>query len=717
MKPWEKYAAATQSAQPSQSAGPWAKYAAPEAEEPAPTIATAIVPRTVADDMGTSERFWAGMGQGMSSVALGAEQLLANNPLLAAFVSSPYAATSLLNPEIAQNINREVDDRARRDAPLLDSTAGKLGGIAGQFVATAPAGAAGGAASGAGWLGKTIAAMRSGAIGGGAAGALTPVEDANNGDFELQKMLQVAEGAGSGAAVGGVLNRTGALLERMLPSNAMATVLNAFNSRANKGPLAQEGERLARATGVELTPAQVSGSRSMTMAENASRQSIFSREIAETGDRKRVAQLADYFDKTLDNLTKNASSPAAAGARVQEATKATITKLEDIRAKRAAADYGAIRDLTKGQAAIHPKSTNDLLRSILSENEGVGTPGGDALANFARKQLANVAPSAEVEAARIGASIAGNEVAGLAQKAAGLTAPAQGNLDKLMQLRSYLSKVAGGQAKISGENQDRRLATQLLRTIDDDIESAAEQVGGDLGGMLKRANASYREMSQQIDSVKASPLGKVLGEDFSGALQSGEFNSIAPELVMERLSRLRPTDLSIVRGVLEKEQPEAWQVFKRGVLEQALEKAKAMPPSEGANTAILRPNVLLKEAGDRQKLRAVYSEPELREIENALDVARRLSDRTGYNFSGTAAQGELLQLANSFRNLSAKAAASTAGAALGMRSIARLMNDNAGRAALIKIRTLPPASKRARQLAAQVSAILATDEQSEPGKD
>lgn len=708
--------------------------------EPAPVIATVRPPpHSVVDGMGTRERFLAGMGQGMASVARGGEQLLANSPGLAAFIAPSYAATAALNPEVAQSINRGVDEAARLDAPLLDTTAGEFGSIAGQLAATAPLGAVGNTTRGVGWLAKTIDAMRAGAIGGGAVGAVTPVENANEGDFELKKMMQVGDGAGTGAATGGVLNRAGALVERMLPSNAMATILNAFNASANKSPLAREGERLARATGVELTPAQVSGSRAMAMAENASRQSIFSREIAEAGDRKRVAQLADNFESVLERMTKQASSPAAAGARVQEATKATVAKLEDVRARRAAQDFGAIRELTNGSAAIQPKSTSDLLKSILDENDGIGTPGGDALANFARKQLANTSPKGggltasdrQVMAQlgiRPGAEISPQAVA-MAEKAApGISkriaeegapafAPAEGNLDKLMKLRAYLSKVAGGQAKISGENQDRRIAAQLLRSIDDDIEAAAEDLGGDLGGMLKKANANYREASQRIESVKASPLGKILGEDFAGALQTGEFNSIAPEKVMERLGRLKPTELGIVRGILEKEQPEAWAVFKRGLLEDALEKAKAFPPSDGANTAVLRPNMLLKHAGDRKKLRAVYSDDELREIEDALDVARRLADRTGYNFSGTAAQQEVLSLMNKATDLSAKGAASAGSMFLGTRSIARLMNDSGGRAALIKLRTLPPGSKRARQLVAQIAAITAAEEQPQPGDD
>lgn len=705
----------------------------------APTIATVTAPPDPTDGMGIGELFAAGLGQGISSANDSIEQLMANAPGIGMALNPTIGMQAAANPGLAEQINRGADESARLDAPLLDTGAGMTGSFTGNAIATAPFGVAGKAAEGAGWLAKTLAAMRGGALGGGVAGAVQPVTGASDGGFAGEKVAQVGTGAGAGAAAGGVLNRLGAMVENLLPSNATANVLNTFNRGANASPMAKEGERLAQATGVELTPAQVSGSRAMAMAENASRQSIFSREIAEAGDRKRVQQLADHFEQTLDKLTKQASSPAAAGARVQEATKATVTKLEEVRAKRAAADYGAVRELTKGAATIQPQNTHGLLTSILEENQGIGTPGGDALANFARKQLGNttpkvggltdadkqvmtqlgIQPGGEINpmAAQLMEKVSPGLSKRLAEDAAPTAAPAQGNLDKLMQLRSYLSKVAGGQAKISGENQDRRIAAQLLQAIDDDIEAAADTIGGDVGGLLKKANANFRDASKRIESVKASPLGKILGEDFAGALQTGEFNSIAPEKVMERLGKLKPTDLGIVRGILEKEQPEAWAVFKRGLLEDALEKAKAFPPSDGANTAVLRPNMLLKHAGDRQKLRAVYSADELKEIEDALDVARRLSDRTGYNFSGTAGQQEVLGLMNKVTDLSAKGAASAGGMFLGSRSIARLMNDNGGRAALLKLRHLPPGSKRARQLAAQITAIAAADEQAEPRED
>lgn len=669
--------------------------------DPAVLAQLGVAPPSPTDGMGTWDRLTAGIGQGMTDAALGAEQLTAHAPwLLAALGNTSALSRSAVDPKWRESINAQAAEKAKVDAPLLDTTAGRVGSLVGNAAATAPFGMGGSQATGA--LARLGSAALRGAQAGAAGGAVQPVIDEG---FGAEKAKQVLGGSLGGAIVGGGLSGLGQVAEALIPSNLTARLLNGLNRSAAKEPISAEGERLAQQTGVMLTPAQVTGSKSANMAENAARQSIFSRDLAFQGDKARVQQLAGYFDRTLDGVTKSGSSPSVAGATVQQAAKSVVSKLEGLRSSAANEDFGKIRALTKGSTSIEPTNTNQLLQSIFSEASGVGTPTADALAAFAKKQLSNVDPAVASAAKRLGGDL-GDRVA----QGNSVTAPAQGNLDKLMQLRSYLSKVAGGQAKISGENQDRRIAAQLLGTIDQDIEAAGDKLGGDLGGMLKAANARYRGFSQQIDSVKSSPLGKILGEDFAGAIDSGTFNTIAPEAVMQRMASLRPTELGIVRGILEKEQPEAWSTLKRGLLEDAIDKAKAVPPSEGVNTPVLRPNVLVKNMGDAKKLEAVFTPRELSEIQAGLDVARRLSDRTGYNFSGTAGQSEVLGLMNRMKEGGIKAVASAGGSILGTKELARLMTNSQGRASLMELSRLPASTERARQLMAQLSAIAAAQE-------
>lgn len=648
-----------------------------------------------AEGMGWNKSYLAGLVGGVEKAGKGIAQLnMRYNPLWQGIPKSAQDA-----------VDESVRDQKKYDAPLNDTLAGKIGEVVGGAIPTLPLNFL---VPGAG-PGATVAenfgrAILGGTVGGAAAGAVEPVEDSSN--YGAEKAKQIAKGAALGAGINTGLKAAGYGLE--LAGHIPSAILNVAARGANNTALAREGEDLAQRTGVALTPGQVSGSKAMNMAENAARQSIFSREMAHDSDKVRVQQLSDYMDGVMDRITKSNAAPEFAGKTVQDAVKSTVSKLSSMRERAAAADYGAIRQLTNGAASINPENSAAVLRDAIDSYGGIGTPSADAVANFAKRQLANVDPAA----------MATKEAVTAADPALGAQfptgAPATGNLDKLMKLRSYFSKVAGGQERISGDPSDRVFARNMLDAIGSDIDAAGEQIGGDLGGMLKTANARYRGYSQQIDSVHASPLGKILGDDMAGALQSGTFNTIAPEAVIAKMNKLQPSELGVVRGMLEKENPEAWAVFKRSILEDALSKAKQIPASEGVNTEVLRPNVLFKNLGDKKKLTAVFSPGEVQEIDDALQVARRLSDKTGYNFSNTAPMQELLQLVNGVKSLSVKGVASTAGQALGTQKIARLMANADGRRALLEISRLPPRSDRVARLAAQIGAIVGTDEFAEP---
>lgn len=660
-----------------------------------------------------SGSFWqnlpAAIGMGASDAIMGGAQTIAHSPPFAAGGAIAKALGAQGDP-VAQ-LDQAVKDKEEIDKALKASPGGTTGSIIGNLI-TAPLTPGSSAAKGASVLQKLGNAAMQGGKAGLVQGAFQPVTDD---DYASGKLKQEAAATAGGSILGPILNGAGQIGETLLPANAAKTLVNFLNSRGANSAKAAEGERLAAQTGVNLTPAQISADPGANMAENMARQSIFSRSIAAEGDRARVQQLSDYFDRTLQGVSASEASPAIAGKQVQTAAQNLIKGLQDWRSKTAAEDFGAIRALTKGQAAIEPENTNALLQDIFSKADGVGTPEADALARFAKKQLSNVNPQAKAAAAEPPAGILdarGNPISTqpAAQAQAAATAPAQGNLDKLMELRSYLSSVAGGQQKISGQPIDRSIAAQLLGSIDQDIEAAGDKIGGDLGGMLKQANARYREVSQQIDSVKSSPLGKILGDDVVGAFQSGSFNTIAPETVMQRLNALKPTELGVVRGLLEQDQPQAWSAFKRSMLETALDNAKQIPASMGANAPVMIPSKLVSGL-DMKKLSAVFNPDELSQINAGLGVARRLADKTGYNFSETGPAGEALGFMNGLKDFGLKTAASLGGQVLGTRALARVMTDADGRMKLMQLGRLSDlGSDRARQLTAQIAAIAAAGE-------
>lgn len=642
-------------------------------------------PYNFVNDMGTTERFMAGMGQGMTSAVNSIEQLMANVPMLA----GPLAGA--IPPGMAELTNQRANENARLDAPLLDTTAGQLGGIGGELVATLPAGMGGKAVQGAGWLAKTLNAARIGAQGGAFAGAAQPVVGEDQQSFGANKAAQVGVGGSVGGLSGGTLNRAGALLENLVPSNAMATVTNYFGGKANKGALAREGEEIAKRTGIDLTPAQVNADPSMTMAENMARQSIFSRSMVAEGDKKRVGQLVEHLDRTLNGISKSGASPEIAGAQVQNAAKNVIKKIEDTRSKVAGEDFGRVEKLVNGAPVIKAQSFDNTLAKLIDENSVAPEGSGQAA----------IAKALESLRSKVSTPGEGGQLTDL-------------RVSDMLKTRRYLSQVSGGAATLAGATDkpmQKRAAAMLLKALDDDIEGSAGALGGEIGQALKKANGNYRAFSQQLESVEKSPLRTVLGEDLAGAVESGSFNTVAPEKVMSKLSGMTPTELGVTRRLLEKDNPEAWATFKRGYLESAIEKAKEMPASAGVNTPVMRPTQFVKNVGDQKRLEAIYSPQEVAEINAAVNAARRMGDSTGYNFSGTAPAQEALGLMNRVTTAGLRGISEVGSMALGSRKLARLMNDNKGRAALLELSRLPTQSQRARELAAQISAIAAADGQ------
>lgn len=690
---------------------PYLQYTQPAATSDNPYLQfTQPAAPQASDDMSGMDRLLAQYGRGVAELGQGIKQ----GALHAG------GAFGLADPQTVSDYDKQIQEEAR----LYDKDLGKRpGGSAvpaiAQMITTLPVG--GFEAIG----GKGIAAAAGNtALQGALAGAAQPVTN-GGGNYAGEKAADVGLGALVGGGTNLGLRTLGGALEAANPANLASKTLNYFNAKANASPMAREGEQLAAATGVDLTPAQVSGSKAMSQAENAARQSIFSRDIAAEGDKRRTQQLMDYYQQTMDGISGSGADPATVGEQVRAATQNVIGSIEKDRASAAAQDYGKVRAMTNGAATIQPQTTATLLQQISDEYGGVGTPGADSIAKFAQKQLSNVGAGGlnatdQAAIASIGqqnlnpAMVAAldKQIPGFSQRLAqgsGGAAPAEGNLDKLIQLRSYLSKVSSGQAKISGDNIDKKIGVQLMQGIDKDLDDNAQAIGGDLGGALDAANKRYKAYSGQIDSVKASSLGKLLGEDFSGAIQSGSFNTIPPETVAQRLFAMKPSQIATVKGLLAND-PDTLSTLKRGYLESALNDASAIPASDGANTPVMRPNVLVKQL-DPSKLKALFDPNEMGQINNILGTARRLSDRTGYNFSGTAGQNEVLSFLNNPLGAGKKALNDVVGfglhagtAGLGAKAVARLMTDADGRAALMKWQSLPQGSAQARQLASYLAA-------------
>ena len=102
------------------------------------------------------------------------------------------------------------------------------------------------------------------------------------------------------------------------------------------------------------------------------------------------------------------------------------------------------------------------------------------------------------------------------------------------------------------------------------------------------------------------------------------------------------------------------------------------------------------------------------QIGDAINAARRLGDRFGYNGSGTGPYMEVRNLLDSFKQRSFAALASTGGEVGGLRKVANVMLNSDGRRALIELSRLPPNSHRAASLIGLISALSSGQRETHP---
>jgi hypothetical protein len=634
-------------------------------------------------DMSTMDKLMAGAGQGVSSGAGGMLQMIAHHPEM--LPPGLGNALQTFAPDLGKNVDAELQKRVGVDKPLLDTGAGQVGSLLGNAAITAPLAGGGKAAGLLGTLAKGAQI--------GAGGALA--QPVTSGDYDTEKAKQLATGAGIGAGTNTALYGAGKLVEKLMPANLGGTALNAFGGKAADTPFAQEGEQLAQRTGIDFTPGQVTGSKGQTALENRVRQLAASSDIAAQGDQKRATQWVDYVHRTINGLGSSGGTTGEVGERVQGVVKNAVDDLTNSRNSLADKEYGAIRDLVQGKPAVIPQNYMQTLQELGQQFAG-GPEGSDY--------------------AKLSKTLGSLQENGL-QNA---------DISTMMKTRRFLSQVAGGQVQLAGDTgrgMQKSIATQLLGAIDQDLDASAQKIGGPVGELLQKANANYRNSSQAIEGLQNSALGKVVGQDFANAVGNGTFNQIPGETVMQRLGAMQPSQIATAKGILQKYSPDALQDIKANMVENALKASQNATASDGANALAARPgvfyNMLGKTPDAQQKLAAWFEPKELNQMQDAFAAAKRLSDKTGTNFSGTASAIQSYEYARAIGSLlmgNPAPLAGLTGLSLSAKSVAKVMTNSQGRALVKQMASLPAGSDRVRQLATQLAAIAGTEEVQQSGQ-
>jgi hypothetical protein len=502
-------------------------------------------------------------------------------------------------------------------------------------------------------------------------------------------------------------------LSQLGPNATLARSLK----KSEQTPFAQEGERLANETGIELTPGARTGNRFMTSMENTARRYAPTADRVQDIDVKIANQAIDRVNTLADKITKNVADPEQLGEQVRTTIQNAARQLDNIRTQVGNKDYGLARQIAGDGKVVRLQGFADELSSIIDDYANVA--GADAQKVVAQAKAALNRITGVVEKGvpdRVIAAPKGNiKLYGTKE----VTGTLDNTLDEALKTRSFYGKAARGSANVFEDiapDLQRSLASRLFGAINRDFDTAVENVDGRLREVLSIANNNYKKASQSIEFLEKSALGKLIGDDLVDGLSGKTTNTTSGEQIMQRISGMHPSVRRNAVELIGRWNPDLPKTVRSQFLRDALDQGMALPPStKGASQVPLSFNRFLsalgsEKVGFQKNLESYGFTPnEILDIRNTAAAMLRQGDRTGTNFSNTEVMRQNMEVAEGIgdavmsattggfsglvRNAAGKAM-TLAGKRIGMNKIADAMASAQGRQAL-KTLSAPKASPQA----------------------
>lgn len=374
MKPWEKYS----------QVKPWERYGG-QAETPKPEA-----PIDPTADMSTLERFNAGMGAGVTDLALGSKQALTeygNTKTLSQTLSPEQQMTlassgyggrlynKLIPDSAVADVQAEVDAKRKLDSALMNTTSGKAGNVAGNMLAAIPASMLPGA--------NTLAGST---IMGAGMGIAQPTSGGES------RALNTALGAGAGAAGYGLSALPGKI------------------AQAASGKIAKiEGEVAERAAALAASETASARSAAGNAAQNAYRQLEHLRDLGAKGALTPeqilvVTQLEkELAEKAAEKLLPAAAEKAATSVAYKEAMETEAERAIKIAAEKLSGKEAKAQLMARVKR-YGPAAVGGMLGNMLFPGLG-GSVGGAATGLVLRPALRSMMNLARNPAVQRGALI------------------------------------------------------------------------------------------------------------------------------------------------------------------------------------------------------------------------------------------------------------------------------------------------------------------------
>lgn len=483
--------------------------------------------------------------------------------------------------------------------------------LSGLGVAALPV--AGGEALAAKGAGILSTALRTGAEGlAGSAlqqgvGAATPGGDP-------MSLGQRAFMGGFDTAAGGAGGLVGRTLSRLYsaPRNAIITQMGKADT-----PAAREGQAVTQylrqgynpATDGPIPPSltlgQMSQRKSVLTLEGALRRSpTGAGDLFQQKDEAQLLAGRRRWDELMNTISRNPKSAEPMGNQLAAAFKDTVNGAMDVLDRQGRQDF-AVLDQAAGKNPVFTlPSTVKALDDLIARYD---VPGA---ATDVTKGVVRQLTSAR------DAFITGGH---LSPKSA----------VEFQRLLSSWGRASSGSQTLFGDLDKREtigIAKHVFGALNDDLTAASATGQGPVADALRLARDNYRQNFQAVDQLRKSSIGQYLG------LKEGE--TIAPELVADRMASMKPTQLRQTFDLLGNADPELAGDAKRHLLERAMSAAQptaekiANKLSSGQTPENFSPALLLGNLAKSPVLEAL-SPDEKFGVQRLTSAMQRLANRAG----------------------------------------------------------------------------------------
>lgn len=426
----------------------------------------------------------------------------------------------------------------------------------------------------------------SGAVGGGVAASEVTEPGESKGE-------QVAKGTAFGAVPASIVESLS-----MAARPVASLFITSRGARDSGGlltpnPAFERGRRLERATGVRLTPGQVSGSIALSEMRPP-------KGFAE----KQAHQTLRYFVKVRDQFTQQPKPAVELARKLDDVTDEIYRGLIETRRKVGDFRYSKFRNSVKEVFV-------DKLAAKMDELGAQAVPNTDeALVLSMRQQLAK-------QLDETGGVLTPQQLLGWQQR-----------FNDLLAGKSDIFK------NLSKANQ-QRLGKQLMDSLYDSLDETAAMLDrqGNLSpaALLKQAVLDYKKFSAPINELEESALGALF--------RSKGPTKLTPEAIARKLMQLEPSQVRGVYNVLARYNPSLIDEYRATKLYNAMQTSiKITPQTAGrlAGQTKFQPAAALKELTKKNGLRAVFEQDPklLARVQRGIALLDRISDRVGVGAGG-----------------------------------------------------------------------------------